>query len=136
MINTKEAQLGQAYRIDRRIDSKMQQVKSLRDLAVKATSTISNMPRNPSPNLQPMETIVERICELEEEIVRDIDTLVDVKKELYTAIKQIQNVRQQMLLELRYLCFKTWSEIAEEMNCSDRDVYRLHESAKKIFCAG
>lgn len=36
--------LGQAYRIDNRINSKLEQISSLHDLATKATSTISDMP--------------------------------------------------------------------------------------------
>lgn len=38
----------QAYRIDQRITSKLEQIASLHDLATKATVTYSDMPRNPN----------------------------------------------------------------------------------------
>ena len=131
-MNVKEY-LSQAYRIDRRIDSKLSQIQSLRELASKATSTITSMPRSPSPNLQPIETIVARIAELEGEIVRDIDLLIDVKTELYGTIKRVGNIRQQMLLELRYLCFNTWEQIAEAMGINIRWTHRLHTRAVEEF---
>jgi len=40
--------LSQAYRLDLRIDSKLEQIVSLNELATKCTATISDMPRNPN----------------------------------------------------------------------------------------
>ena len=45
---TAKEYLSQAYRLDQRIDSKIEQVASLNDLATKCTTTISGMPHNPS----------------------------------------------------------------------------------------
>ena len=44
-MTTKEF-LNQAYRIDQRINSKLEQIISLHALATKATSTLSDMPIN------------------------------------------------------------------------------------------
>ena len=46
--------LSQAYRIDQRINSKLEQVASLRALATKATSTLSDTPPSGSRNVQSM----------------------------------------------------------------------------------
>ena len=43
MMTAKEY-LTQAYRIDQRINSKLEQVSSLRDLSTKATSTLTDVP--------------------------------------------------------------------------------------------
>lgn len=43
--------LSQAYRIDQRINSKLEQVASLRALATKATSTLSDTPPSGSRNV-------------------------------------------------------------------------------------
>ena len=42
--------LSQAYRIDQRINSKLAQVMSLRDLLGKATGTLSGAPKAATPN--------------------------------------------------------------------------------------
>ena len=55
---TAKEYLGQARFLDTRIDSKIQQVSRLRDLATKCTSTLSDMPKSPSPNQSNMENII------------------------------------------------------------------------------
>ncbi len=123
--------LSQAMYIDQRINSKLEQVMTLRETATKATATLSDMPRSDSPNLQSMENTIVKIVDLENEINRDIDRLVDLKAEVRQLIAALENPEQQLILELRYLCFKQWSAIMEEMGISETSVYRIHGEALK-----
>lgn len=127
-MTTKEY-LAQAYRIDKRINSKLEQIVSLRELATKATSTLSDTPPSGSRNIHSMEGIIVKMMELENEINADIDVLVDLKKEIMSIIKKINNPEQQTLLELRYLCFKTWEQIAVDMGYSIQNAYKVHDRA-------
>ncbi len=70
--------LMQAYRIDQRINSKLEQIGALHDLATKATVTFSDMPRNPNKGKSKIEDAIIKIMELEDEINHDIDELVDL----------------------------------------------------------
>ena len=72
--------LSQAFRIDQRIQSKMEQVASLNDLATRATATYSDMPGSETRNLHRMEDAILSIIELEAEINGDICKLVQRKK--------------------------------------------------------
>jgi len=121
--------LAQTYRIDQRINSKLEQITSLRELATKVTSTISDMPHNPSKNLHSMESIILKMVDLENEINSDIDELVDLKRDIFTMIKGIKNPEYQTLLELRYLCFKSWEQIAVNLGYEIRYLYKLHGRA-------
>ena len=121
--------LGQAYRIDKRINSKLEQIVSLRELATKATSTLNDTPVSGTRNLQSMECIIAKMIDLEAEINEDIDTLVDLKRDLVVLIKKVLNPEYQTLLELRYLCFKTWEQIAVEMGYDLRYLHKLHGRA-------
>jgi len=123
--------LSQAYRIDQRINSKLEQVASLRELSRKATATLSDMPHNPTKNVHSMEGIIVKIVDLENEINRDIDDLVDLKRDVVALIKEIKNPEYQTLLELRYLSFKTWEQVAVIMRYDLRWIYRLHGKALK-----
>lgn len=129
-MTTKEY-LSQAYRIDQRINSKLEQIVSLRELATKATSTLSDTPPSGSRNVHSMEGIIVKMMDLENEINKDIDTLVDLKREFVFIIKKINNPEYQTLLELRYLCFKTWEQIAVEMGYSLQHIFRIHDKALK-----
>ena len=119
--------LSQALQLDSRIDSKLEQLQSLRALATKTSSTLSGMPRN-TPNAQSMEAIVAKIVDLEAEINADIDALVDLKRSIMTAIRGVQQP-DQALLELRYLCGLSWVQIAERMGYTERHVHRAHGHA-------
>ena len=55
---------------------------SLRALATKATYTLSDTPPSGSRNVQSMENVIVKIIDLENEINEDIDTLVDLKREI------------------------------------------------------
>lgn len=128
MMTVKEY-LGQAYRLDQRINSKLEQVASLNELATKATSTLSGMPRNPNRATSIVADAVAKIIDLQAEINNDIDTLVDLKHEIVGMIKSVSNTEYQTLLELRYLCFKSWEQIAVDMGYSIQHIYRLRDKA-------
>jgi uncharacterized protein involved in exopolysaccharide biosynthesis len=121
--------LSQAYRIDQRINSKLAQVMSLRDLLGKATGTLSGAPKAATPNPHSMEDTIAKMVDLENEINEDIDALVDLKAEIMRRIKRVENTEYQTILELRYLCFKRWEEIAVDMGYSLRRLYELHDCA-------
>ena len=121
--------MNQAYRLDQRIDSKIEQVASLNDLATKCTATISGMPHNPSRSTSPMADTIDKIIDLQVEINRDIDALVDLKREIVTVIKAVDNPEDQTLLEKRYLCFLHWEQIAVDMNYGIDNIFKLHKKA-------
>lgn len=126
--------LNQAYRIDQRINSKLEQIKYLRELAAKATSTLSDTGvSSDSKDVQPMESIIVKILDLEREIDMDINVLVDLKREIISIIKQIKNPEYQILLELKYLCFKTWEQIAIDMDYSIQHIFRLHNQSLRAI---
>ena len=132
-MNAKEY-LSQAYRIDQRINSKLEQVMSLRALLGKATGTLTGAPKAATPNPHSMEDTICKMVDMENEINADIDMLVDLKTEIMKCIKQIGNPEYQTLLELRYLCFKNWEDISTEMDYSLRRLYELHNLAlEQIF---
>ena len=121
--------LQKAYRIDQRINSKLEQIVSLRNLATKATYTVSDNPVKGTKNVHRMEDIIIKMVDLENEINQDVDSLVDLKRSMVTVIKKVSDPELQTLLELRYLCFKTWEEIAIEMNYGIDNIFRLHRHA-------
>lgn len=121
--------LSQAKFLDQRINSKIQQVAALNDLATKATSTLTGMPRNPDHATSTMEEAITKIIDLQAEINQDIDTLVDLKRDLSATIKAVGNTEYQTILEKRYLCFLSWEQIAVDMGYDLRWLYRIHGKA-------
>ena len=129
---TAKEHLGQAYRLDQRINSKLEQVASLNELATKCTWALTGMPRNPNRRTSTMAEAVAKIIDLQTEINYDIDRLIDLKREMVKLIKSVDNTECQTLLELRYLCFKTWEQIAVDMGYTIDNVYRIHRKALSV----
>ena len=129
---TAKEYLSQAHRLDQRIDAKIAQVASLNELATKCTATLTGMPRNPNHGGSTMADAVCKIIDLQEEINRDIDRLVDLKREIVDVIKSVDNTEYQILLEKRYLCFHTWEQIAVDMHYSGKWIQKLHDRALDV----
>ena len=127
-MNAKEY-LQQAFYLDKRINSKLEQVEILNILATKVTSTLSDMPKSPHRRTSILEDKIVKIIDLQDEINRDIDKLVDLKKEIANSICLLKDKEEQTVLEKRYLCFKTWEQIAVDMNYSIQHCFTVHRNA-------
>ena len=129
---TAKEYLSQAHRLDQRIDAKIAQVASLNDLATKCSATLTGMPRNPNRGGSTMADAVCKIIDLQNEINRDIDRLVDLKREIVSVIKAVEDTEYQTLLEKRYLCFQTWEQIAVDMHYSGKWILKMHDRALDV----
>lgn len=126
---TARTYLSQSLRLNQRINSKLEQIQSLRELATKCTSIITGMPRNPNHGGSTMADALMKTVDLETELQNDVNRLVDLKEEIMAVVKAVDNIECQTLLELRYLCFKSWEQIAVDMGYNVRHIYRLHDEA-------
>ena len=126
---TAKEYLNQAYWLDRRIESKLEQLSALRDTATKTTAVMDGEVVSHTRNVHSLQDVIAKIIDMQEEINSDIDALVDLKRDIMRTIKGIENPEYQTLLELRYLCFKRWEEISVVMNYNLRHIYRLHDEA-------
>ena len=121
--------LSQAFGLNQRIESKLGQIEELHDLATKATVTYSDMPKNPNRGHSRMEDCICKIIDLESEINQDMIQLVELKKDIIGRIKAVESTELQTVLELRYLSYMRWEEIAIELGYGIDNVFRLHRNA-------
>lgn len=130
---TAKEYLSQAYRLDRRIDSKLEQLSALRDTTTKATSVMNDVVVSRSRNMQSLQDTIAKIVDMERELDHDIDQLVDLKRDITRLIKLVNNPQYQLILEMRYLTYKSWREIADQLEVDERYIYKLHGLALKEF---
>lgn len=126
-----KAYLERARNINIQIDSKLEQVSALRQLAIKASSTISPVPPSGTPDPHRLEKTITRMMDMEHEVDEDIDHLVELKADIMKAVSRVPDDRERVVLELRYLAFKDWASIADAIGLHIRQVYRLHDEALK-----
>lgn len=121
--------LEQAYRLNERIDCKLTQLSQLKDMATNITSNLSDVCVQKTHNDHKLEDTIVKIVEQEKEINAEIDAMVDLKDEIKRTIEKVPSVEQRLVLEERYLCFRSWEKIATHMSYGIRWVYKIHGKA-------
>ena len=127
--NAAKKYLSQAFGLNQRIESKIDQIAVLNDLATKATVTYSDMPKSPNRDGSRMDDAIIKIIDLESEINKDMMKLVELKKDIIRRVKAVESAELQTILELRYLSYMRWEEIAIELGYGIDNVYHLHRKA-------
>lgn len=130
---TAKEYLSQARYLDARINTKIKQLEALNTLATSATSVLTGMPHSPNKATSKMADIVGKIVDLQAEINRDIDALVDLKGEMRSKLEMVPAEDYKAILEMRYLCFMSWEQIASNLGLSVPYTYKLHDRALKGF---
>ena len=118
--------LEQARFLDMRITAKLAQLEELE----KVKSAEFKVQRAPA-GAGILSNIYEKIEGMQAEINRDIDELVDLKREITDVIRRVPRPEYQTLLELRYLCFWNWEKISMNMHYSQSQLFNLLPCALK-----
>ncbi len=130
-----ERYLSRAFKINVRIRSKTKLVQELRELATKATATLSDLPKAPSKSTSRVEDVVVRIVDLQADIQKDVNELVELERDIIVRIRDLgpDNARLQTVLELRYFDGRPWADIAETLGCGLDNAYYLHRRALSLI---
>lgn len=124
--------LSQALWLDQRINSKLEQLETLRALATKVTAKLAEEKVSGGNNTKSnIENTIAKIVDLEKEINEDIDRLVDIKAEIMDTISRVDDPIGQIILEMRYVNGKSWDEISSSLNYKDSSIFRIHSRALK-----
>ena len=129
-ILTVKEYLTQALWLDRRINSKLEYLESLKNISTKVTTTYTL--ENKSEGIvekSRMENTIVKIIDLENEINSDIDQLIDLKKDIMHKIEKVKDINCRVLLEMRYLGGKSWEDIAVALTYDRSTVFRIHGKA-------
>ena len=121
--------LSQAWYLDKRIRTKERQLDWLKSHAVYVSPKLAEVPKAPSIRRSPVEEAVVRITELEREINDSIAQLMRLKSEIADVIRSVNSMECETLLEMRYLAFLAWDQVAAQLNYSQDYIYHLHRKA-------
>ena len=95
---TAKEYLSQAYRIDQRINAKLEQAERLRELSRRRTVAYGGERVSHSRNVHRMEDTVVRLIEAERTLDREIDAFLDVKQEIRQTIALVADADCRLLL--------------------------------------
>lgn len=127
---TAQEYLGQAYKIDKQISSKLKKAELLRkSLYGRGLNYENNEGSSPNSSGDAIGRAVARVVDYEREADEMIDRLTELRVEIEKVISSIKDEKLREVLEHRYLYFESWDQIAANMSYSVRTIYRLHDTA-------
>ena len=126
---TAKEYLSEAFELKRRIEIKMKRAEVLRKLAERARVEISEIPKSQNHLKSPMEEAMIRLLTVEEEILHDTDELTRVMRSIQSSINDVPDSSCRLILEMRYLAFMKWEDIASELGWTERNVFYVHGKA-------
>ncbi len=122
--------LGQAYRLEKRIQMHREEIESLRELASSVSSPgfgehVSTSQKTDAPFVN----VIIKIMEAEKTEAEMLDKLLDFKREISRVIQNVSDIDERMVLRERYIGNKTWIEIGNILGWDERTIRRLHNKA-------
>ncbi len=124
-----KAYLKQVKLCDTRINNKLDDLSVLKSIALKVTPSLSHAPGHSSGGQDKVGDVIAKIIDLEADINRTVDELVDKKREISAVVDQIQNPDQLSVLYKHYFQFETLEQIACDMHMTYRNVCYIHGRA-------
>ena len=127
---TNKEYLRQAYRLDQKINSDIEEVARLREMASSISSPLLGDKIQTSRSGEaPFVRSIEKIIMMEKKIDREIDLLVDLKSQIRDVIAAVPDTDERMVLRYRYIHNLTWEQIGNELNADKSTIRRWHGSA-------
>lgn len=121
--------LQQIRLYDARIDTKLEDLHHLKEMATKITPVLKDDVVSGGGNQDKLGDAMAKIIDLEAEINRDVDRYVNAKQEISATLEKISDPDQLKVLHQRYVQYKTWEQIAYDTGFSYRWVCTLHGRA-------
>lgn len=118
--------LQQIRLYDSRITTKLEELQHLKGMVLRITPTLKDDVVSSGGAQDKLGDAVAKIVDLEAEINRDIDRYVNAKQEISATLDKLTNPDQLKVLHMRYVQYKTWEQIAYEMNMTYRNVCYIH----------
>ena len=119
--------------MDAIVDSKLEELAMLKSMVKRITPVMNTTGGGAAGNQDKMSETIAKIVDLQEEINRDVDMVVNLKKDANELLAKIKRPEYYQVLHKRYVLFKSFEQIAMEMKYSYRGICYVHGRALQAF---
>lgn len=123
--------LIKCYYLPQLIESKTEEIKRLRGLSESipgADPSREFIPGGPQVQCRFAE-IIDKVIDLEGEILDEINELLDLQKEAHKIINAVQDDTERLILQYYYIDRLSMEDIASEIGYTLRQTYRIKKKA-------
>lgn len=125
--------LNKCYYLPKLIASKTEEIKRLRELSISISGADPSrefIPGGPQVQCRFAE-IVDKVIDLEGEILDNINELLDVQKEAHKIINAVEDETERLILQYYYIDRLSMEEIAIKIGYCLRHTHRFKKNALK-----
>ena len=122
-------ELYKVRKIGIEIKAKRLEAAFLRDLAGRATATMTAVKVSGTRERSRVEDAVVKLVDIEDEIALRIEALTGERQRAAREIEKLKSQNERVIMQLRYLACMKWEEIAEEMGYGVQHIFKLHGEA-------
>ena len=130
---TAKAYLKRIRLLDDKIDDGVEELAQLDALLKKVTSAMGGEVVSCSKNPDKMTDILHKVDKLRKTLNRNVDKYVDIKQEAAELLPMVEDPVHYTILHSRYVLYKTWEEIADEIGYTYQWTCHLHGVALQEF---
>ncbi len=133
--------LNQVYKLDKLIEAKEREIERVKDALANISSVLDEVNVQSSKRHDKLERNVIKLVDLIEDYQKEVAEAMETRKEITDLIYSLDNVDYIKVLELKYLHFKNWYDIAEIMGYSYKYTLKVHRLAinkiekRKLICS-
>lgn len=126
--------LEQIKMLDAKINQSIEEIEHLKSIVYKVTPSIRpDAGGGHSSDQDKIGSAVAKIIDLEAKINADIDRYVDLKRKIMRTLEKITDPFQFQVLHKRYFLYKSFDDIADEINMSRRNTLYIHGDGLKAL---
>ena len=122
--------LNRGFNLHKEIEQLKEAKQKAKDLACSVSANLGEE-KVQSASCNSTEIKMINYAEYSRLLYKRIDELLEINKEIVSAISKVEDTTLRSLLTARYVNFNTWEQIAVDMNYSYVHVLRLHDKALK-----
>lgn len=123
--------LSRAFVLNRKIKGKERQLEELKSQVTYSGPLYGDVKVDTNMRHSAVERSALRTVALAQEIEEETAELSSLMDEISRTIRRVGNVEVESVLEMRYLSFMSWEDIAGCLGFSDRHIFRLHRMGLK-----
>lgn len=120
--------LNRGFKLNKEIEQLKEAKQKAMELACGAVADLGNEKVQSSSQNSTEDKMVS-YAEYSRLLYKRIDKLLEINKEIVGVISKVDDTTLRSLLTARYINFKTWERIAEDLDKELRWIYRLHKKA-------
>lgn len=113
------------------VQVKAGEVEEYKTLATKVTQAWHGLPPDKNARGSNLEWWYAKLVDERKELDYLVDRFCTFREEVLALLAKLDDPTHSALLNLRYVQFKSWQEVASEMSFSHQHVYRLSSDAHK-----